>query len=91
MLHEVVDIIKGHQAAFDAEDSRAYDTAPCLIKTLCTERPTFIQYQKASAELEHPARVLLCAYGSVDRRAKVVHNEAQIAKQENQLDQVLGG
>ena len=91
MLLEVVDIIKGHQAASDAEGSRAWDTVPCLIKILCTERPTFIQYQKASAELEHPARVLLCAYESVDRRAKVARNEAHIAEQEHQLDQVLGG
>ena len=75
VLHEVVDIIEGHQAASDAEEPRAWNTVTCLIKTLCAERPAFIQYQKASAKLEHPIRVLLCAYEWTDRRAEVAHKK----------------
>ena len=52
-------------------------------RTLCVERPAFIQYQKASAKLEHPARVLLCAYEWTDRHTKVAHKEAQIAEWEH--------
>jgi hypothetical protein len=39
VLHEVVDVIKEHQVVSDAEESRARDTGPCLIKALPSEHP----------------------------------------------------
>jgi len=50
-----------------------------------------MQYQKASTELKYPACVLLCMYEWTDHRTKVACKEAQIAEQEYQLDQALGG
>jgi structural maintenance of chromosome 2 len=45
------------------------------LKTLCTERHSFIQYQKASAELEHLTHVLR-AYEWSNHCAKASHKDA---------------
>ena len=54
------------------------------LDTLRAERRAFMQYQKASTELEHLARVLR-AYEWTDHRAKVARKEAQIAEREHKL------
>jgi structural maintenance of chromosome 2 len=56
------------------------------LDTLRAERRAFIQYQKASTELERLARVLR-AYEWTDHRAKVSRKEAQIADRENEVSQ----
>jgi structural maintenance of chromosome 2 len=56
------------------------------LDTLRTERRAFIQFQKASAELERLARVLR-AYEWTDYRARVARKEAQIAERENEVAQ----
>jgi structural maintenance of chromosome 2 len=56
------------------------------LDTLRTERRAFIQYQKASTELERLARVLR-AYEWTDHRAKVSRKEAQIADREHEVAQ----
>lgn len=56
------------------------------LDTLRTERRAFIQFQKASAELERLARVLR-AYEWTDHRAKVSRKDAQIAEREHDVAQ----
>jgi len=56
------------------------------LDTLRAERRAFIQYQKASTELERLARVLR-AYEWTDHRAKVSRKEAQIADREHEVSQ----
>ena len=56
------------------------------LDTLRTERRAFMQYQKASAELERLARVLR-AYEWTDHRAKISRKEAQIAEKEQEVAQ----
>jgi structural maintenance of chromosome 2 len=56
------------------------------LDTLRAERRAFIQYQKASTELERLARVLR-AYEWTDHRAKVSRKEAQIADREDDVSQ----
>ena len=56
------------------------------LDTLRTERRAFMQYQKASAELERLARVLR-AYEWTDHRAKISRKEAQIAEKEQEVGQ----
>jgi len=56
------------------------------LDTLRAERRAFMQYQKASAELERLARVLR-AHEWTDHRAKVARKEAQIAEREHDVDQ----
>jgi structural maintenance of chromosome 2 len=56
------------------------------LDTLRTERRAFMQYQKASAELERLARVLR-AYEWTDHRAKISRKEAQIAEKEHEVAQ----
>ncbi|KAI9507224.1 condensin complex subunit SMC2 [Russula earlei] len=57
------------------------------LDTLRAERRAFIQYQKASAELERLARVLR-AYEWTDHRAKVARKDAQIGEREKDIAQV---
>jgi structural maintenance of chromosome 2 len=57
------------------------------LNTLCTEHHSFIQYQKASAELEHLAHVL-CTYEWLDHCAKALCKDAQIAEREQDIVQV---
>jgi len=59
---------------------------PPKLDTLRTERRAFIQYQKASAELERLARVLR-AYEWTDHRAKASRKDAQIAERERDATQ----
>jgi structural maintenance of chromosome 2 len=63
----------------------AEEIAPKL-DTLRTERHSFIQYQKASAELERLAHVLR-AYEWSDHRAKASRKDAQIAERERDVVQ----
>ncbi len=56
------------------------------LDTLRTERRAFMQFQKASAELERLARVLR-AYEWMDHRAKISRKEAQIAEKEHEVAQ----
>jgi structural maintenance of chromosome 2 len=56
------------------------------LDTLRTERCAFMQFQKASAELERLARVLR-AYERKDHRAKISRKEAQIAEKEHEVGQ----
>ena len=56
------------------------------LDTLRAERRAFMQYQKASTELEHLARVLR-AYEWTDHQAKVTRKEAQIAEREHEAGQ----
>ncbi|KAF8468622.1 condensin complex subunit SMC2 [Russula ochroleuca] len=56
------------------------------LDTLRTERRAFMQYQKASAELERLARVLR-AHEWTDHRAKASRKDTQIAERERDIAQ----
>jgi structural maintenance of chromosome 2 len=56
------------------------------LDTLRAERRAFLQYQKASAELERLARVLR-AFEWMDHRAKTERKDAQIAERERDVAQ----
>ncbi|KAH9979381.1 condensin complex subunit SMC2 [Lactifluus volemus] len=56
------------------------------LDTLRTERRAFIQFQKASADLERLARVLR-AYEWTDHRAKASRKDTQIAEREKEISQ----
>ncbi|KAI0289102.1 condensin complex subunit SMC2 [Russula brevipes] len=56
------------------------------LDTLRAERRAFLQYQKASAELERLARVLR-AFEWMDHRAKTERKDAQVAERERDVAQ----
>ena len=58
------------------------------LDTFCADRCAFIQYQKASTELEHRARVLR-AYEWIDHRNKASRKDAHISEWEQDVVQAL--